>query len=275
MTESSITLAWELAYGKRHRGTAVGLIAALRECDPKALPRRYGLREPLKGVVVDDDFAGFFEACKDAAAEPFGGSVLFRTHRRFSWGYISFSDPRDPPPRPKAVGKKRVRVTLDFLGRDFETPGQADHLASLFTAVARALGAFFAIAYLETGLTKRGPMLYSYTRYPLPRSKYWLGVPQVPGWLVWFGPPYAEPLRQSCAEFISAEFDEGFLMRRSEVPVAIGALRDSQPVYPPDLTARLCEQTLSGRVHSIFPPEVTALDPRTFDGPAKVLFDLD
>lgn len=89
-------------------------------------------------------------------------------------------------------------------------------------------------------------------------------MPPVPGWMLWFGPPYAAALRACCAAFISAEHDEGFLIRS-----------DSLPAFPADLTARLCEQTRSGKVHSIFPPDVTVLDPRRHDGPAEVLLPLD
>lgn len=275
MSESSVTLQWEIPFKKKGRETAERFIDTLKRHDPKALPRKYGLNEPLKMGVEGDDFSGFFEAYDEAGAAPYGDSVHFINHRRFSWGGMSFSDPRDPPPRRKAVGLKRVRVHISYFGRDFETAETADILEKVFVEMARSLGAFYGIGYLETELERRGANLYSYTRYPLPRSTDWLGVPQVPGWLIWFGPPYAEALRNGCAEFITNDYVEGFVMRRGATPQALDALMDNQPIYPADLTARLCEQTLSGRSHSIFPPDVTVLDPRMFDSPAKVLLPID
>ena len=64
-------------------------------------------------------------------------------------------------------------------------------------------------------------------------------------------------------------------MRRGATPQTVDALVENQPIYPAHLTARLCEQTLSGRTHSIFPPEVTVLDPRMFNGPANVILPID
>lgn len=275
MSENSVTLQWELPFHKKGRETAELFIETLKEHDPKALPRKYGLNEPLKASVEDNDFSGFFDAYDEAGAAPFGDSVHFINYRRFSWGGISFSDPRDPSPRSRAVGQKRVRLYISYFGRDFETDKTADTLEKVFVEVARSLGAFYGIGYLETGLERRGARLYSFTRYPLPRSTDWLGVPQIPGWLIWFGPPYADALRASCEGLITANYDEGYVMRRGTIPQEFDALKDGQPIYPSDLTARLCEQTLSGRTHSIFPPEVTVLDPRMFDGPAKVVLPLD
>lgn len=274
MSESSVTLRWELPYSRKGRETAERYIRCLKAFDPKALPRRYGMHEPLKGVVENDDFSGFLDEYDRAGAAPHGYAVQFVSHHRFCAGSFSFSDPRRRGPNAKAVGLKRVRLHHSFLGKDCQTPERADRLQAIFVSVARALGAFYGIAYLETGHERHGPRLYTHTLYPLPRSTYWLGVPQVPGWMVWFGPPYAEALRSSCAGHITEEFAEGFLMRRSQLPAGLEELAN-EPTYPPELTARLCEQTLSGRIHSIFPPEVTSLDPRTYDRPADVLLPLD
>ena len=275
MSETSVTLRWEIPFKKKGRETAELFVEVLKQHDPKALPRKFGLNEPLKMVVKGDDFSGFFDAYDEAGAAPYGDSVHFITHRRFSWGSISFSDPRDPTARRKAVGLKRVRAHISYLGRDFETADKADTLVQVFVQMARSLGAYYGIGYLETELERRGANLYSYTRYPLPRSTDWLGVPQVPGWLVWFGAPYADALSESCVNFITASYDAGFVMRRGATPQPLEQLLDNQPIYPPDLTARLCEQTLSGKTHSIFPPDVTALDPRMFDGPAKVILPVN
>lgn len=275
MSESSVTLHWEIPYSAKGRRTAELFIKTLGKLDRKSLPRRYGLHEPLRGLVENDDYSFFFQDYLKAGAAPFGGSLHFTTRWRFSGGSFAFSDPRDPVPRARAVGLKRVRLHFDLLGRDVETPEGADRLEKIFVAVARVLGAFYGIAYLQSGLERRGSRLYSYTMYPLPRSTYWLGVPPVPGWMVWHGPPYAKALRTSCEDHITAEFDEGFLMRRGRLPVGLDALREDQPIYPPELTANLCEQTLSGKIHSIFPPDVTALDPRTYDKPAAILLPLD
>lgn len=275
MSETSVTLQWELPFKRKGRETVELFIETLKVHDPKSLPRKFGLAEPLKTVVKDRDYTGFFGACDEAGAAPYGDSVHFVNDRRFSWGGVSYSDPRDPPPRRNAVGLKRVVAHISYFGRDFETAEKADTLEKVFVEMSRSLGAYYGIGYLETELERRGANLYSYTRYPLPRSTDWLGVPQVPGWLIWFGPPYADALRASCADFITASYDEGYVMRRGATPQTLDQLMDNQPIYPPDLTARLCEQTLSGRTHSIFPPEVTVLDPRMFDGPAKVILPID
>ena len=274
MGEPDITLRWELAYRKRGRSSAERLLSLLQEQDRRFLPRRYGTREPLKCVVSKDDFSGFLAAWEQAKAEPYGGSVHFMTHLPFSWGSVSFSDPREVTPKGRVVGEKRVVVSVNVLGRTIANEKQAAKLERLFVAVARALGSYYAIAYLETGAVRRGRRYYSYTRYPLPRSGNWLGIPQVPGWLIWFGPPYAEPVRNCCQAHIAADFDDGFLMNRGVMPEGLEALKDGQPLYPPELTARLSEQTLSGQTHSIFPPSVTALDPRRSDGPAETLLSL-
>lgn len=275
MGEPDITLRWELPYHRRNRSNAEQLISVLQEHDRRFLPRRYGLHEPLKHIVSGEDFSGFLDTWERATADPYGGSVHFRTHLPFSWGCVSFSDPRDQTPRGRIAGEKRVVVSVNILGRDVADERQADKLERLFVAVARALGAFYAITYLETGAMRRGNRHYSYTRYPLPRAKNWLGIPQIPGWLTWFGPPYAEIVRDCCVAHITADLGESFIMRRTVMPEGLEALLEDQPVYPPKLTARLSEQTLSGQTHSIFPPSVTVLDPRRFDGPAETLLSLD
>jgi len=274
---SIVHLRWELSYAKRDRATGELLLKIIRKYCFECLPRRFGDFEPLQGKVTDGDFRAFLDQWEDAAANPTGGLLFFSSTSPCFGGSVHFSDPRDDSIRGSG-GQKRVSVGLDFDGRAFADKTWCSAAVDLFVALARGLGAFYAIGYLERGAELHGSRIWygqEVEIYPLPKSDRWLGIPPVPGWLTWFGPPYATRVHEVCARHVTKEYPEGFLTRLSKQPKDIDALQASCPAFPTELQAKLCEQTLSRQLGKLSPSIVPHNDPRINDGPADVIPPLE
>ena len=274
---SVVNLRWYLPYSKRDMRTAMLFVEIAQRHLYECLPRRYGLFEPFQGKVEDGDFSGFYALWEESAAAPYGDTVHFACSAPCYGGSVSFSDPRDDMPR-NADAAKMVKLQVDIDGRALEGPAWRDATVSLFQAFARAAGSFYAIAYVESGIETMGRSLYftgNSETYPLPRHNRWLGLPAVPSWLTWYGRPYAEIVRSGCEGYITSGFEEGFWFRASDEPLGILALPKDYPEIPLELRAKMSEQSLSGRLASIFGVDVKPTDDRMTDRPADFIPPLD
>lgn len=256
-----VEMEWQMPYARRDRASAEKLIETLRTHCFECLPRRFGLFEPFQGKTEGGDFGPFLDLWEESAADPAGELLHFASTAPCFGGSVSFSDPRDDMVRAESRGaEKTVSVKMSFDGRALADAVWRNAAVGLFTAVARNLNAFHAIAYVERDLiASRNRLAYTghSERYPLPGGNRWHGIPPVPAWLTWFGPPYAARVRESCGGHITGEYPEGFLMRHGEEPAAIDALLDRYPALPVALLARLDERTVSRTRASGFNPPLS------------------
>ena len=272
-----VNLRWYLPYSKRDSKTARLFVETARKYFYECLPRRFGLFEPFQGKVEDEDFNGFYALWEEAAAAPYGDMLHFKCSAPCYGGSVSFSDPRDDMPR-NIDAAKMVKLQIDIDGRAMTDPARREAAVAFFQALARAAGSFHAIGYVEGGIETKGRTLYftgNSETYPLPRHNRWLGIPAVPTWLTWYGHPYSEAVLSACDNHITDRFDEGFMIRASEEPLGIRSLPKDTPDIPSELRAKMSEQSLSGRLASIFGAKVKPTDDRMTDRPADVIPPLD
>lgn len=253
---SIVVLKWYLPYSKRDVATARLLIRVfeknLREC----LPRKFGLFEPFQGRSENGDNENFYQLWEEAANTPYGDTLFFASTSPCFGGSITFSDPRNDIEKNKG-SKNMVRISVELDSRAFQQSNWRDASTSLFISLAQLSGAFYAIGYVERGYEARSNRLWTSAdneTYPLPRTTSWLGIPPVPSWLVWFGKPYAEAVRESCEKHITEQYEEGLFIRKTEQPADIDSLSSDYPIVPKELQAKLSKQTLSRQLACIYKP---------------------
>lgn len=147
---------------------------------PEALPRRWGVYEPLSEKADPDNpaaFADFVARREDtvyfkASAPAIEGSIpVFRWNARF--GDVNLSVHRD------ALQDEAWRVPLQ----------------RLFIEFARGTGAIVATAEVVRDYEWSGRSLWSGDENEdaasLASKSRWLGLPPYPVWWIWFGPDYA------------------------------------------------------------------------------------
>jgi hypothetical protein len=210
----------------------------IRSLIPEALPKRYGGFEPLpfrfEGPAAEEDFTRRW--VEEAEAWP---PMLFWTAARPCLGGSAFMSPsldRDPPP---GVPISRLSMRLDgrALARD---PDLTERMVQLFTAEAIGLGCVYAAGSVHRDLLmKRGRESADYRTEagPMPRANRWVGLPAGPTWLAWFGRPYADLVRSSVAQHITAETDGALFLRLGPEPMDSDQLAAAFPPLPLPLIA--------------------------------------
>lgn len=235
----AVSLVWKLPYAKTRRDTGRAFLDVLRRQLPECLPRRFGRSEPFQGKMERDDIEGFLDDWDATAASAYGDTLSFSATAPCFGGRVGFSDPRDgfkwPVRAPKCVS-----IGLDFDGRAFQDERWSLAVERLFLTIAAQLGAFYALAYVERGWGTNRNRLWADAQtesYPLPRADRWLGIPPVPGWLMWFGRPYAERMREVFADRIWQARSGGYAMKLAPRPANLDQLRDKAPAFPAGLIA--------------------------------------
>lgn len=195
---------------------------------PEALPNRYGDYEPMQHRLngVDDEHA-LLDFAQESSQIEYGGSFFWSASRPFEHCSVSFGDRRrgvTPSHYDDVRGRERMRpmtVLGAWVRLDCGNEGAlADALEAFLVEVARAMGAFYACASLGV-FPYHGPM--------------WIGIPEVPTWLSWYGNEYSEWLRVRVGKPRpgSTEYPEGVMVRRAALPSDLEAtLR--HPLRPPE-----------------------------------------
>ncbi len=166
-------------------------------------------------------------------------------------------------PGVETAGLKRVRAQIHLHAGTFAGhPSWREFIVSFFAKVARRLGAFYSIAYLERGyildlygidgLLLKDSNLYSCAEtedYPIVRGPDWSGLPPCPGWLVWFGPPYSGRVGPALGRWKEwarsrpgtsfQEAEDGLFLRMGLVPPSLDELEG----VPYDLPGELLDKT--------------------------------
>lgn len=168
------------------------LLRAARRHLPEALPRRFGVIEPLAHRFDDVGEAGLREVWQ--GLRPHDPLFLKGTHpvETMSWH----------PPTSTAAGRAAPAgdkwiCTVTIVGHALEEPGWREAVRGFVLEVADALPAYVARAELLPDQIWSGASLWSDGRseHPVPLSTAdapWLGFPRTPAWLTWFGAPFAE-----------------------------------------------------------------------------------
>lgn len=234
-----VSLVWKLPYAMKRRDTGRAFLDSLRRQLPEGLPRRFGRHEPFQGKLERDGIEGFLDDWDAAAAAAYGDRLLFSATAPCFGGRIGFSDPRDGF-KWRARAPKCVSIGLDLDGRAFQDERWCLAVERLFLTIAEQLGAFYALTYVEQGWGTSRNRLWADAQtegYPLPRADRWLGIPPVPGWLIWFGGPYAERLRAPLADHIWKARSGGYALKLAPRPASLDRLRDKALPLPAELVA--------------------------------------
>jgi hypothetical protein len=200
---SRVELEWFVTPGRWPEAPEAMLRVLRRHCR-EALPARYGRVEPPPHRFDPDDPAAFVRFVLD---DNDGDGFWFSGRPSFGGRWHAAHDDADVEP---AEERYRVaRLGIDFDGRVLAKDARwRAAVIDLFTAMAAELGAFFAAAQVETGWTvRKGNRPYaSFDTFRrggehILRGSLWQGLPPVPLWLSWYGPPYRELVTPHMVEF--------------------------------------------------------------------------
>jgi hypothetical protein len=220
---SLVSLEWLVTAEQWDQAPAT-LLAVLARHVPEALPTRYGHHEPLQHryedaeafarfVVVADDEDGDDDVDYDAKGDGFwwAGAPSFGG----SWTLV----------REHGIGALGVDFDLQGIG------GRLDAVVALFADAARELGAFFAAAQVEPGVTVNAANRVYLTADSEGQETFltldgWRGLPPVPTWLSWFGRPYRDLVDPHLIPERFVGPRKGFLRRRATPDIHIERARD-------------------------------------------------
>jgi len=180
-----LSLNWYFS-PSRWDGAAAEILAQVRRLCPEALPRRFGLFEPLQeryeGPIEFVDFCraeGWDHVFWKSSPPFFGGSVFGP----------------DRPGRKVGDGPQVGLFTVDLDGAALEDQAWRDTVVALFRSASASAGAFYACATLESGWTATSANTLWMTaaamsqRVLTPYTE-WLGLPPFSPWLSWYGQEY-------------------------------------------------------------------------------------
>jgi hypothetical protein len=206
---------------------------------PAATPIRFGSFEPLQGRLDRDGRKAYEDAWNAEAAVDIGGMLSWSAKGPVSGGGISFPDWR-PDFRPERCGRViRLSVALDArpLYRD---PRSCNDVIAFFADVANEFGAAFAAGCVNRDwILQRGRTVADLQSElsPLPRSRWWVGLPALPTWLAWYGRPYSALVQDAVRPWTVAQRRDGILVRFGSEPMDVDELVGVAPRLPGELLA--------------------------------------
>ncbi len=204
-----------------------------------------------------DEFVGLWE--KGRKAEE-AARRSFEVLTPFYHPILLFGEVKEGAlPGVKAPPPRWIQFRLMLFGRHlYEDPLWRDYIAASFLKVSKELGCFYAIAYVEGGFALDvfrvddyhwlDSHLYFHSEtedYPIPDNLDWMGLPPCPGWLLWFGRPYAEKVKPALEEVrawlesrpgtASEESGGGLFLRMGEQPTRLEDLQEAPYALPEEL----------------------------------------
>jgi hypothetical protein len=253
-----VTLRWFLPERLGRKSTAGKLIMVTRDMLPEALPRRYGEYEPFRHKPDGDDYSSFIDLWHEQTINGYG-MMFYKCTAPCFGGIVSFSSEKQAEDYP-AHTRPYVDIEFQFDGRAFDDPFWCEAIRKWFFAVADKLGAYYAVAYQESGYTTRLNNLSitagNFTKgeeaglYPFPGNGRWLGLPPLPTWLSWYGGPYADIARPHIGEPVFTR-KAGLGCRMSEKPLGLADLQGREPALPAQYL-----MTLPGTAAEIIPDDI-------------------
>ena len=112
---------------------------------------------------------------------------------------------------------------------------------AFFCAVAADFGAAYGAACVtRDAILRRGRTSFDQRSEmgPLPRARWWVGLPALPTWLGWFGEPYRELVADAVSDWIVRAEPSGVLTQFGPEPMDVDQLQGVFPALPPELVAR-------------------------------------
>lgn len=180
----ALELEWFLTRASAPTDLPTHLLGTLRRTLPEALPRRFGDIEPLQYRLDRDGDHVFHQL---AMAE----DMLFWDCRRpFVGGHLSGFSLSASDEAGQDMGP--VSISTQLLLPTLTDPAWRDEVIDLFRSVAGTLNCFYAQAAVGRGYASSRLASDGKTRSPagLADHDQWLGLPDHPVWLAWFGEPY-------------------------------------------------------------------------------------
>ncbi len=237
----TVELDWIVPASLLPLNAATRWLDLVAEHFPAADPVRFGSFEPLQGRMDRDGRQAFASAWKAEESIEYGSTFFWSAKPPGVGGSVSFPDRREDF-RPHRLGRVvRLSTTLDArpLHRD---PRTCDAAVDLFLAVAGKFGAAYAAgSVLRDAIMRRGRVGYDARSEvgPLPGSPWWVGLPALPTWLAWFGPPYRDLVatRLVGSTLMAPAPSACLFLRCGPEPMDVDQLRGVFPNLPQDLLA--------------------------------------
>jgi hypothetical protein len=207
---------------------------------PACAPVRFGPYEPFQGKLDRDGVDGFQAIWAEQAADAIGGSFFWTARDGGLSGSVFFADHRIDS-RPARVGSvTHLSASIDArpIHRD---PARREELVAFFSAVAADFGAAYGAACVtRDAILRRGRTSFDQRSEmgPLPRARWWVGLPALPTWLAWFGEPYRELVADAVSDWIVRAEPSGVLTQFGPEPMDVDQLQGVFPALPPELVAR-------------------------------------
>ena len=241
-----VELAWFLPARMACPGTCETFLSTLREIYPKCLPTRYGTFEPFQYRCSAEQPGEFVTKWEELSEIVTGGGLSWRATQPCFGGAVSFPDNRNDR-RP--VGAARcVKIYLSFDGRALrEDQSCCAAVEELFRKLAQELQAFYAAGHVMRKVVADRNVWFDAKseESPFPRTEWWMGIPPVPMWLLWFGGPYKDLVAEAAAQSVTVTRPAGVFLRPGAQPMDRDELRTHALDLPPNLLVRYDETSAS------------------------------
>lgn len=190
----------------------------------EALPKRFGTHEPFQYRYSASN--EFIEMCDNLNKDINTKFLFWNANSPCFGGSIIFPDRRKSV-RPRGA-YPCIKISLSFDGRAILYDNRWLHvLVGMFTKIATALNAFYGAGYTTKNvIAKNNSVLFDAKseESPLVKSKDWVGLPEKPVWLSWYGEPYMELVKNYLKKHKTTIYPKGILLKLNDDPFDIERL---------------------------------------------------
>jgi hypothetical protein len=232
-----VKLDWFLAASRNMQSVGEKMIEVCCDLCREALPIRYGDSEPLQRRFDIEQTHIFLWAMEETCGSGKGpGPLFWEAKHPFLGGSISRSFAR----KGNVDGVERIKLTFSLDCRYLEYEDYQRLLQRLFVRMARDLCAFYGAGYVLRGYLA-GRTLWATAKTeqpPFPKGDVWLGLPDLPSWLTWYGSPYAPYVKPTLREFVQGHYPEGLFVAYGNEPLSVEQLRNIALKIPDELVLK-------------------------------------
>ena len=231
-----LEIVWFISEQNCSEETPWKFVKLLKQINHKALPMRYGEFEPFENKFTDNTIDNFVDTWNTLLSNAKGETLSWYATKPFWGGSVSFPDKKSYN-IPEGA-KQRLQISMCFDMRVIHCDKRwIELIVDLFQKIANELKAFYANCYVlrdviaERNISFDGKSETS----PLPKSKWWLGVPITATWLIWFGGKYRNILERKLETYITNKLDNGIIIRFGREPLDNDDLHDIFLPLPTDI----------------------------------------
>ena len=208
---------------------------------PRSLPRRYGWFEPLQHHFDPLNVGSFLGEAERIGRDDVPEDTLFwdavtpRCGGVLSWAMNLRCKHEGIPCSSLELhfGETRHILMMDW----------ADRVHTILLRIARRIHPFFACAYVRRNVIAKRKLWFD-TRTEaaaIGMRNVWLGLPDIPMWLTWYGEPYVKYVRDTLAQVVTQESGEGIFVSYGDRPLHADELEGMVPELPRELViGRVC-----------------------------------